>query len=107
MAIKKESTENENTSSQWKELVFLYAEKVLQEIAGGLFGKIRASIEQALSNAMRKVMVLFLLLFGVLFIGLCAVHIVNDLTGTSWAGYGSLGLLFVIVSMLLSLATKE
>lgn len=107
MATKKDNPEHESHFSQWKELGLLYAGKILQEIADGLFGKIRAGVERAVSNAMRKIIVLFLLLLGVVLIGLSGVHMVNELTGTSWAGYGSLGFLFILISMIISLATKD
>lgn len=97
----------ENKTSQWKEVILLYIGKALQEVADGLFGKIRSGMERAIEKAVRKIMVLFLMLLGVLLLGLCAVHFLNEMTQTSWVGYGVVGSLFIIVSLLISLVGKN
>jgi|GEM_PF-3951201 len=92
----------EEQGGEWKAMVLMYATQVVKELGSGLAGKIKSHIEDIVANMIKRIIVLCISFLGVVLIVLGVIHLVNDLMGSTWAGYFVLGGILIVISLSVS-----
>lgn len=100
----------ENESKEihnWKEIAFQFGMSAVREFSKKTIEGVHQKIERAVTVMIRRLLILFLLLIGVIFFMVGMAHLINDVLAGTSLGYIIVGVVSVVIAMFVNLMNKE
>lgn len=97
----------ESTLSDWKEIALQFGVNAVREFSRKAIEGVHQKIEQAVTMLIRRLLVLFLLLIGIIFLLVGVAQVINSLLVGSSLGYIVVGAVSVVIAVIVSLANKD